>query len=95
LEDAFLAFVDRYALPRPTVNQRVAGFEVDMLWRAKQLIVELDGRAVHDRSQSFEDDRERDAELTAAGFRVVRVTWQRLRDHPGREAERLGRLLTS
>ena len=95
LEDAVLAFVDRYALPRPTVNQRVAGFEVDMLWRAKQLIVELDGRAVHDRSQSFEDDRERDAELTAAGFRVVRVTWQRLRDHPGREAERLGRLLTS
>jgi len=93
LEDAFLAFVDRHVLPRPTVNQRVAGFEVDMLWRAQSLIVELDGRAAHDRSRTFEDDRERDAELTAAGFRVVRITWRRLRDRPDREAARLAQLL--
>jgi hypothetical protein len=33
LEDAFLALVDRERLPRPQVNQRVAGYEVDMLWR--------------------------------------------------------------
>ena len=32
-EDAFLAFVDRHGLPRPEVNQHVAGYEVDMLWR--------------------------------------------------------------
>ncbi len=93
LEDAFLAFVDRHGLPRPSVNRRVAGFEVDMLWSRQRLIVELDGHASHDRPATFEADRERDAELTAAGFRVVRVTWRRLRGHPDREAARLVALL--
>ena len=93
LEDAFLAFLVRYGLPRPEVNQRIEGFEVDMLWRAPRLVVELDGRTSHDLPRSFEDDRERDAELTAAGYRVVRVTWWRLRRHPTREGARLARLL--
>ncbi len=93
LEDAFLSFVVRHGLPRPEVNQRIRGFEVDMLWRAPRLVVELDGRTSHDLRRSFEDDRERDAELTAAGYRVVRVTWRRLRRHPAREAARLERLL--
>ena len=93
LEDAFLAFVDRHALPRPSVNRTVAGFEVDMLWAEQRLVVELDGHASHERPATFEADRERDAELTAAGFRVLRVTWRRLREHPGREAARLATLL--
>ncbi len=95
LEDAFLALVQRARLPRPEVNGRIAGYEVDMLWRAERLIVELDGRAAHDRSQTFEHDRERDAELTDAGFRVVRVTWRRLREQPEREMARLASLVRS
>lgn len=90
-EDAFLAFVDRHGLPRPEVNQRVAGYEVDMLWRARRLIAELDGRAYHE--DSFEEDRDRDATLTAAGFRVVRVTWRRLTRQEEREAGRFKALL--
>lgn len=93
LEDAFLAFVERHELPRPHVNQRIAGYEVDMLWREHELIVELDGHASHNLARSFERDRERDAELIAKGYRVVRVTWRRLRDRPDREAARLTRLL--
>ena len=93
LEDEFLAFVERHGLPRPEVNQRVAGLEVDMLWREQGLVVELDGRASHDRSQTFEDDRERDAELLAAAFRVMRITWRRLRENPDREAVRLAQVL--
>ena len=92
-EDTFLAFVDRYGLPRPTVNQRVAGYEVDMLWPAHRLIVELDSRAYHDSDQPFEHDRNRDADLLAAGYPVVRITWRRLVDTPGREARRLATLL--
>ena len=76
-EDAFLRFVRRHGLPLPEVNQRVAGHEVDMLWRRERLIVELDGRAYHD-DHAFERDRDRDADLQAAGHRVVRVTWPRL-----------------
>jgi very-short-patch-repair endonuclease len=95
LEDAFLALVERHGLPRPEVNQRIAGYEVDMLWRAERLVVELDGRAAHDRSQAFERDRERDAELMGAGFRVVRITWRRLREQPERELSRLSSLVRS
>ncbi|MGI8920850.1 MAG: DUF559 domain-containing protein [Solirubrobacteraceae bacterium] len=92
-EDAFLAFTERYELPRPAVNQRVAGYEVDMLWRAQRLIVELDGYAFHSHPRGFESDRERDASLQVAGYRVVRVTWARLERRPEREAARLLALL--
>ncbi len=92
-EDAFLAFVERHGLPRPRVNRRVVGHEVDMLWPAERLIVELDGYAYHGHRRSFEHDRERDADLLAAGYRVVRVTWRRLRDRPVPEAARLQSLL--
>ena len=89
-EDRFLAFIDRHALPRPEVNQRIVGYEVDMLWRAHHLVAELDGRAYHD---DFERDRERDADLLAAGLRVVRVTWRRLTRAEDREAARFDALL--
>jgi very-short-patch-repair endonuclease len=90
-EDAFLAFVQRHSLPTPEVNQLVAGYEVDMLWRPQRLIAELDGHAYH--HHTFEADRERDATLTAAGLRVVRVTWRRLDRQEEREAARFRALL--
>jgi Transcriptional regulator, AbiEi antitoxin/Protein of unknown function (DUF559) len=90
-EDSFLAFIDRHHLPRPGVNQRVAGYEVDMLWRPQRLAAELDGRRYH---EDFERDRERDADLPAAGLRVVRVTWQRLTRAEDREAARFAALLS-
>ncbi len=94
-ENAFLAFTERYGLPRPEVNQRIAGYEVDMLWRDQRLIVELDSRTHHDGDGPFERDRDRDADLLAAGFRVVRVTWRRLTHEPEREARRLTALLAA
>jgi hypothetical protein len=86
-EDEFLRFVARYDLPAPEMNQIVAGEEVDALWRRERLIVELDGREYHE--HRFEEDRDRDAVLVAAGFSVLRVTWERLRHHADREARRL------
>lgn len=94
-EDAFLRFVDRFGLPRPEVNQRVAGHEVDALWRSRRLVVELDGRAFHSDEDAFEHDRERDADLLAAGYRVVRITWRRLTGQPDAEARRLRALLAA
>jgi REase_MTES_1575/Transcriptional regulator, AbiEi antitoxin len=46
------------------------------------LIVEIDGFRFHSTRSAFERDRRRDAELAAAGFRVLRVTWRQLRDEP-------------
>jgi very-short-patch-repair endonuclease len=86
-EDEFLRFAARFDLPAPERNQIVAGEEVDALWRRERLIVELDGREYHE--HRFEEDRERDAVLVAAGLSVLRVTWERLRHHADREARRL------
>ena len=86
LEDRFLVFIDRHALPRPETNvwlQAADGWvEVDCLWRDARLVVELDGRAFHDAAGVFEADRARDRALIAAGWRVVRVTWRQLTREP-------------
>jgi very-short-patch-repair endonuclease len=87
LEDDFLAFAARHRLPAPEVNQIIAGHEVDMLWRAHRLIVELDSR--HHHEHRFEEDRDRDADLLTAGYPVLRITSRRLRLNPDREAARL------
>ena len=73
-------------LPLPLVNSLVAGHEVDALWPEARLIVELDSWKHHRDRAAFERDRIRDAELSLVGYRVIRVTWRRLRDHPERVA---------
>lgn len=78
LEARFLAFAERAGLPRPSTNVAIEGFEVDCAWLGRRLVVELDGHASHATRRAFEQDRERDRVLTAAGWRVVRVTWRQL-----------------
>jgi hypothetical protein len=83
LEHRFLAFLDDYGLPRPLVNQVIEGFEVDCVWPEHRLIVELDSRATHGTTATFERDRERDRILQTAGWRVVRVAWRQLHRERG------------
>jgi very-short-patch-repair endonuclease len=80
-------------LPLPLVNSLVAGHEVDALWPEARLIVELDSWKHHRDRAAFERDRIRDAELSLSGYRVIRVTWRRLRDHPERVAALIRRSL--
>jgi hypothetical protein len=75
LEERFLALTAEHGLPRPQVNVRVCGYEVDFLWPAERLVVETDGRATHLTPTAFESDRRRDALLQVAGYRVVRFTY--------------------
>jgi hypothetical protein len=95
LEDAFLTFCARYGLPQPAVNTHPWGRESDMLFVGERVIVELDGWDFHRDKYAFEDDRDRDAELLAAGFVTVRITWKRLIESPEREARRLHAILES
>lgn len=99
LEDRFIAFLESAGLPRPQTNASLhaAGLwlEVDCLWRAERLIVELDGFAFHGSADAYERDRARDRALSVAGWRVVRVTWRQLHDAPGALAADLHRLLTA
>ena len=78
LEERFLALVAEAGLPRPEVNARVLGSEVDFLWRDRRLIVETDGAATHLTARAFEEDRRRDVDLHAAGYRVLRFTWRQV-----------------
>jgi very-short-patch-repair endonuclease len=93
LEDAFLDFCRHFDLPRPEVNTRVAGYEVDAFFPDHRLAVELDGWWFHRTRDSFESDRDKDADLLLAGIETVRITWQRLTGRSRREAERLRAIL--
>jgi very-short-patch-repair endonuclease len=81
-EERFLALTRKARLKEPAANAKIAGCEVDFLWRAEHLVVEVDGRAFHSSGQRFEGDRARDATLVAAGLRVMRVTWHQIVNEP-------------
>jgi very-short-patch-repair endonuclease len=93
LEERLLALCRRADLPQPEVNQMAEGHEADFLWRCARLIVETDGWDSHRTRGAFERDRKRDAEHTASGWRVVRLTKRRLAREPDAVAEQLRRLL--
>jgi very-short-patch-repair endonuclease len=93
IEERMLAICRRSRLPSPLVNEVVEGYTVDFAWPRRRVIAETDGWQAHGTRQAFERDRRRDAALTAAGWRVVRVTWRRLHDEPQAVARQLGRLL--
>jgi len=78
LEDRFQRFARFYALPPHSTNVEVLGKEVDALWPAAKLIVELDSWEFHSHRAAFQRDRARDTRLLVAGYRTVRVTHDRL-----------------
>jgi very-short-patch-repair endonuclease len=82
-------------LPPPETNVRVLGFEVDFVWPAVKLVVEVDGHAFHAHRAAFERDRERDQALVAAGYRVIRVTWRQLEREPLAVLARIAQALHS
>jgi very-short-patch-repair endonuclease len=82
LERRFQRLIRDAGLPQPQVNVRVGNYEVDVLWEEQKLIVELDSREFHLTRSAFEADRERDAQLQVAGYRVIRITWRRLMNEP-------------
>ena len=81
LEARFLALVRDAGLPEPLTNFLLAApdhprLEVDLYWPTHRVIVELDGYETHRTRHAFEQDRARDAALTAAGYKIVRFTWR-------------------
>ena len=60
---------------------------------AHRLVIELDGYETHGTRRAFEQDRERDRKLQAAGYRVIRITWRQLTDEPDTIGSELRELL--
>jgi very-short-patch-repair endonuclease len=69
-------------LPMPQVNARFAGYEIDFLWAAERVIVEVDGYDFHSHRRAFERDRRKDMALRDAGYEVIRISWRQLTEEP-------------
>jgi hypothetical protein len=79
-EARMLRLVRGAALPEPICNEPLHApdhgeCKPDFYWPAHNLIVETDGWESHGTLAAFRSDRAKDAALTAAGYRVVRFTW--------------------
>ncbi|MGC3994592.1 MAG: DUF559 domain-containing protein [Propionicimonas sp.] len=55
-------------------------FHPDARFRAARVIIEVDGRETHDRAGPFRRDRETQNVYIAAGYLVIRFTWEHLDD---------------
>jgi very-short-patch-repair endonuclease len=82
VERRFLKLVSEAGLPKPLVNTRLGGYELDFLWPTERVIAETDGWAFHGDRAAFERDRRRDADLQARGFVVMRFTWRQVAEQP-------------
>ena len=65
-------------------NQRVGRWEVDVLFRAERLIIEVDGLAFHTETEDFQRDRVKQNELSLMRWQVLRFTWLDLTEYPDR-----------
>ena len=91
-EDVVLDLILDAGLAHPAVNPRLvtaAGtYRPDFRWAAPRLILEVDS-AWHDGPLNHELDADRQADLEAAGERVLRTTLQQAILDPGRLVRRL------
>jgi hypothetical protein len=79
-EIRLLRLVRSAHLPEPICNRPLHApdhgeCKPDFYWPAYNLIVETDGWEAHRTLAAFRSDRAKDAALTAAGYRVLRFTW--------------------
>ncbi len=94
LERRFLRSVLARGLARPDhVNTRLGGFEVDFRYDAARLVVEVDGRAYHQRRDQMRTDRGRDGDLLLAGWTPLRLVWEDLGPFETEALDRLARML--
>ncbi len=87
LEEHFIEFIDERGLPVPARQVRFSWRDeligrADFAYPEVRLLIELDGRLGHTQLVDIEDDHRRDQRAVAAGWRVIRITWRQLHDHP-------------
>src|SRR5215217_7621416 len=78
LEALVAELCDAHGLPRPQENCVIEGKVRDFYWPHARLVVEADSYAWHRSPSALNDDRERDVELTLAGYRTLRFTWEQV-----------------
>ena len=90
LEPALTKLLAEHGLPPAEFHPNIAGVEVDFRIIGTPVVVQCNGWefSVTSRAQ-FQLDRERDAALAAAGYRVVRLTWEHITRRADATAARL------
>jgi len=78
----FIAMCREAGLPAPRNNVTIEGRLVDFIWPATGLVVEIDSYRYHGDRPAFERDHSSTLALTAAGYRVLRVTERMLEEDP-------------
>ena len=83
----FWGIVGRCGLPQPEVQYPVRlpsgiTIHVDFAYPGSKVAIETDGYAFHNDRRAFENDRERDAQLSSIGWRPLRFSWAKLRFAP-------------
>lgn len=82
LEVLLMELDRRGDIPSPEVNRNVEGHIVDFRWTSRRLAVEVDGYEFHRGHGSFERDAERNNDLRARGWTVLRFTYRMLKYRP-------------
>lgn len=92
-EDLLLDLVGDAGLPVPEVNPLLSlgrsAVMPDVLWRARRLVVEVDGARFHSSAIAQREDARRQAVLEAHGYRVLRVTYEQLTREPEQTTARI------
>jgi very-short-patch-repair endonuclease len=81
-EERLLGLIREARLPMPETNVRIDPYEVDFLWPADGIVVEVDGFRFHASRARFESDRRRDMDLATRGIHVLRLTWRQITTEP-------------
>ena len=83
LENEALRLIKRIGLPPPAVGHPVEMpwglIHIDLAYPEIRFGIELDGYAWHSGTEEFERDRERDNYLALRDWRIIRLTWSKLR----------------
>jgi hypothetical protein len=82
LERLVYELCDDRGMPRPLVNTVIERRVRDFYWPHCRLVVEADSYRWHRSPSALNDDRERDVELTLAGYRVLRFTHEQVVGRP-------------
>jgi hypothetical protein len=61
----------------------------DCLWREQRVAIEADGVTWHDHKLTREHDAHKQARLEAAGYRVLRISWQQISHTPEQTVARI------
>jgi very-short-patch-repair endonuclease len=92
-ERLFIELCESHRLPLPKLNVYRHGWLVDAVWDDRRVVVELDGYGGHRTRAQLESDHQRDLELRAAGYVILRYTGRQLVEAPDTVAADIRRYL--